>query len=248
MFSKKTAATAGHGGWVVNCQDVAGKYGQEGDHTGADCSRCGGSGLVVFNPDTYAVRPFDKRTGARKTAAQPSNVGGRDCDPVVIRDQIGMMNVLAISGGRWSGIQGGNGKPVGIELPVAYGYKVRVYLADDDTYTVQRVHRDNVKGEIEGVYADMVGEMAYQASCFQNVSFGGHVKGGSRKTAVAAGYYLLGPTGGVIAGPFATLVEAEGQVPATKASAVDYKSGIEDPEWEAYKAKPFPYTLNTVNG
>jgi hypothetical protein len=107
----------------------------------------------------------------RHTAEVPSNVGSRDMDPKVLRDQIGMGNVLSISGGRWSPITGRSGKPVGIELPVSSGYKVRVYLADDDTYTVQRVFRENVKGEQTGVYADQVGEAAYRAGMYRSGNF-----------------------------------------------------------------------------
>lgn len=90
----------------------------------------------------------------------------RDCDPQVLLDQIGRMNVLAISGGR---IQVADD---GVVLPVGCGYSVRVFLAADDTYTVRRVFKRGpkewVKGEATGVYFDQVGETAYRASCFRN--------------------------------------------------------------------------------
>lgn len=87
--------------------------------------------------------------------------------------QIGQMNVLAISGGRVEPIPGG------VRLPVSQGYAVEVFLdCVSDTYEVRRTRTINgerqVLGEVKGVYFDSVGEMAYQASCFVNVAFGGH--------------------------------------------------------------------------
>lgn len=83
--------------------------------------------------------------------------------------QIGRMNVLAISGGRVTAL------PDGVELPVGYGYSVRVrYNRGGDDYTVQRVFKragvEFDKGSREGVYCDEVGNFAYYASCFRNDS------------------------------------------------------------------------------
>lgn len=108
------------------------------------------------------------------TTSIPSDVGHRDFDPKTTLDQIGKMNVLGVSGGKVNTIHDADGKSVGLELPVSSGYKVRVFLRDDDTYTVQRVHRDNVKGEQSGVYADEVGEAVYQAGMYKSNPFGGH--------------------------------------------------------------------------
>lgn len=84
----------------------------------------------------------------------------------VIAHQIGAGNVLAISGGRIAAL------PDGIELPVAYGYRVRVHLTPVDDYRVERVlvrgARTYGKGERDGVYCDQVGEVAYRASCFNS--------------------------------------------------------------------------------
>ena len=95
----------------------------------------------------------------------------RECDAQVLLDQIGPMNVMAISGGR---VQV---RTTGITLPVSAGYRVTVNLAANDTYIVRRVFtrsgREWVKGEMTGLYCENVGEVAYQASCFRNVSFGG---------------------------------------------------------------------------
>ena len=89
--------------------------------------------------------------------------------------QIGRMNIFAISGGR-VGVIRENGETVGIELPVSNGYRVSIKLGWDDTWTVSRQFvRAGVvfeKGTLSNVYADQVGEIAYQASCFKNVEFG----------------------------------------------------------------------------
>lgn len=94
----------------------------------------------------------------------------RPCDAQEVKAQIGRMNILAISGGR-VGIS-----ETGIELPVSSGYRVMINLDWNDTYTVQRILvRKGVatlKGAVEGVYCDEVGEVAYQASCYKNVKFG----------------------------------------------------------------------------
>ena len=102
-------------------------------------------------------------------AADPGEAGMAECDTQTLVDQIGHMNILAISGGRLLA------RPSGITLPVSSGYSVTVDLAAGDTYTVRRVFvragKRTVKGERSGVYCDQVGEMAYQASCYRNVEF-----------------------------------------------------------------------------
>lgn len=103
-----------------------------------------------------AVRPFDEGT---------------------LLAQIGRGNVFAISGGR-VGVWKPNGECMEVELPVSSGYLVRIVLAGDDTYTVERILRrrpkgqtarvDKVMGRMEGVYCDQVGEVAYYASCYRS--------------------------------------------------------------------------------
>lgn len=100
-------------------------------------------------------------------------VGFRETGPeqrAEILRQITTGNVLAISGGRAIPL------PDGVELPVSNGYSVRTRLAGNDTYTVQRVFSrggtETVKGELTDVYAEDVGETAYQASCFHDGPFG----------------------------------------------------------------------------
>ena len=106
---------------------------------------------------------------------------GRPFNEDVLLDQIGRRNVLGISGGR-VGVWKPNGETVEVELPVSRGYLVRITLAWDDTYTVERVLRrrpkgqtskqETVKGRVTGVYCDNIGEVVYNASCYVNVPFG----------------------------------------------------------------------------
>lgn len=98
-------------------------------------------------------------------------------NPRVTMGQIGVGNYLAISGGRYK-TPHCNGQCMALELPVGQGYTVRVTLAANDTYTVQRIMRRGdktwVKGTITDVYAEDLGETAYVASCYRNRSFGEH--------------------------------------------------------------------------
>ena len=84
--------------------------------------------------------------------------------------QIGRMNLLAISGGR---VRLEDGILV---LPVGQGYRVEIELTDRDDYTVRRVFvragKKFIKGEVERVYCDNIGEVAYVASCYVNREFG----------------------------------------------------------------------------
>lgn len=92
------------------------------------------------------------------------------CAPFTILEQIGRMNILAISGGRVLR------RETGVTLPVSNGYRVTVDLAANDTYTVRRIFqrgsRTWIKGELTDVYCDQVGEQAYRASCFRSDDFG----------------------------------------------------------------------------
>ena len=105
---------------------------------------------------------------------------GRDFNVDELIAQIGMRNVYAISGGRViiDGATYDNEYKTTqeVELPVGYGYRVRINLDWDDTWKVSRIFvrkgKYTVKGVQTGVYFDAVGEVAYKASCFQNVEFG----------------------------------------------------------------------------
>jgi hypothetical protein len=103
----------------------------------------------------------------------PEGSGLRDLDITATVRQIGSMNVLSVSGGRVGRLVK-DGEVVGLELPVSNGYKVRVFLDASDTYTVQRVWREKVKGEQTDVYAEEIGEVVYQAGMFRSNDFGGH--------------------------------------------------------------------------
>ena len=83
-------------------------------------------------------------------------------------DQIGAMNILAISGGRVRAIDENT-----IHLPVSNGYVVEVaYLPGRDLYKVSRLLKRGAKvfqkGSIEDVFAEDLGEIAYLTSCFRS--------------------------------------------------------------------------------
>jgi hypothetical protein len=101
---------------------------------------------------------------------------GRPFNEDELIDQIGRMNIYAISGGRVGITKNDQGETVEMELKVGKGYRVSITLGWDDTWTVSRqfVRKGIVsdKGTLTGVFADQVGEIAYKASCFVNVQFG----------------------------------------------------------------------------
>jgi hypothetical protein len=104
-------------------------------------------------------------TGYKIDAAKPEGAY-LPCDPRELVAQIGKMNVWAISGGRVIVAS------EGILMPVAQGHWVTVHLMADDTYPVRhayhRAGKTTWKQEWEDVYADMVGDVAYEASLWQN--------------------------------------------------------------------------------
>ena len=101
---------------------------------------------------------------------------GRPFNEDELINQIGHMNIFAISGGRVGITKNNQGETVEVELKVGKGYRVSISLGWDDTWTVSRqfVRKGVVsdKGTLTGVFADQVGEIAYKASCFVNVQFG----------------------------------------------------------------------------
>jgi hypothetical protein len=90
-----------------------------------------------------------------------------ECDSETLISQIGMNNIFAISGGRVTV------RETGITLPVSNGYSVTIDLHANDTYTVRRIFtragKVSIKGQVQGIYCDEIGEISYQASCFRNV-------------------------------------------------------------------------------
>ena len=96
--------------------------------------------------------------------AEPDNF--TDCDAQTLKAQIGMGNILAISGGRVIV------RKTGITLPCRYGYAVTIDLAANDTYTVRRLFtksgRTWLHGERTDDYCEEVGEVAYRAGMFRD--------------------------------------------------------------------------------
>lgn len=96
---------------------------------------------------------------------------GRDLDWSTLKAQMGLMNLLAISGGRAYRVG-----PSTIDLPVSSGYRVRITLAANDTYTVTRLMKrggkEFIKGTMTDVYCDQVGNIAYAASSYKSYGFG----------------------------------------------------------------------------
>jgi len=79
--------------------------------------------------------------------------------------QIGGRTFLAVSGGRWTHDDSD------LLLPVSNGYRVRVALMADDTYTVSREFvrsgRVWVKATESGVYCDQLSESVWRLHCFR---------------------------------------------------------------------------------
>ena len=104
----------------------------------------------------------------------------REMDPQVTLRQIGPWNVAAISGGRWHKDEYVLGERFfDIILPISSGYRVRIALAADDTYTVTREMKRGAKMFVKGVqtnvYCDELGEVCYQASSYKSNNFGAHI-------------------------------------------------------------------------
>lgn len=108
------------------------------------------------------MRPTVRYSDTMTTTTNPYDTG-RDIDFQALVAQIGRMTYGAICGFRKARRLG----PSTIEMVVGNGYRVRVTLAADDTYTVERVvaRSGNVKGRAEGVYCDQISDVAYAASC-----------------------------------------------------------------------------------
>lgn len=109
---------------------------------------------------SYSISQTMNIYAASQTAPETGDMNAEECVA-----QIGRMNVGAISGGRVIATDNA------IVMPVANGYHVVVSLDIDDTYTVRQVFtrkgKATIKGEWSGIYCDMIGEVAYQASCFR---------------------------------------------------------------------------------
>lgn len=104
----------------------------------------------------------------RELNATTDHTEGTDdrCDARTLVQQIGMRNILAISGGRV--YDTGHG----VILPVSNGYKVVVDLMAGDTYRVRRLFIRGtkvwLKGERTEVYCEDLGTVARMAASFES--------------------------------------------------------------------------------
>lgn len=94
----------------------------------------------------------------------------RECNNQLLINQIGMMTILGVSGGRIIL------RETGITLPVSHGYKVEIDLAWNDTYIVKRTLTRGAKYTIKGQQTDVhfpeLSEIVWNASCYKNIEFG----------------------------------------------------------------------------
>lgn len=101
---------------------------------------------------------------------------GRPCEAREIIRQIGVMNLLGVSGGRWGVIRDSYGEEIGVIIPCGTNREVEVTLSFWDTYTVRRYRRvvkgaqrgnDVLEFEATNIYCDEVGEQVWQSSIFR---------------------------------------------------------------------------------
>jgi hypothetical protein len=101
---------------------------------------------------------------------------GRPCEAREIIRQIGALNLLGVSGGRWAVIRDSHDDEIGVRMPCGTNREIEVILSFWDTYIVRR-YRTIVKGERRGqdimefeaqdVYCTEVGETVWQASIWR---------------------------------------------------------------------------------
>jgi len=127
---------------------------------------------VTTNP-----RRYDVKISPAQLRMLTKTADGRSCDHRVIAQQIGIMNLLAISGGKTFPIYSTDRDDVvGLRLPIDGTRRVDVILDWSDTYSVRRIRTiasgarrgsDVVEFEQSDVFADEVGQVAYSASCWK---------------------------------------------------------------------------------
>ena len=98
---------------------------------------------------------------------------GRPCEAREIIRQIGVMNLLGVSGGRWGVIRDSYSEEIGVIIPCGTNREVEVTLSFWDTYTVRR-YRTIVNGARRGesiveheatdIYCDQISEAVLVAS------------------------------------------------------------------------------------
>ena len=122
------------------------------------------------------TREIDTKIGV----VPPKGTGARTFVAQQTIDQIGRANILAVSGGRITFLYKGkttrSTSLVGLEFPVDRDHSVRVFLAHDDTYTVQRLQGNEAVGTEEDLYFFNVGDAVYRAGMYHTTSFGKDVR------------------------------------------------------------------------
>ncbi len=80
-----------------------------------------------------------------------------------------------------------NGEFIGfLFLDTDKHHAVQVWLAGDDTFTIERCRDGAVIGRLASIHLENVQELAWRASCFQDSEFGGHDPTVTAKRAGAA--------------------------------------------------------------
>jgi hypothetical protein len=102
----------------------------------------------------------------RKNKMAEKDTEFRPVNGAELLQQLGRNNLLAISGGRVIR------RETGVTLPISNGYSLTIDLAWNDTYTVRRIFtrsgKATIKAQLEGVYCEDLGDVAYYGSCFRS--------------------------------------------------------------------------------
>jgi len=93
-----------------------------------------------------------------------------------LRQQIGMMTIGGVSGGRFVAHTNADGEVMSVSLPEGHGREVVVRLNFWDYYEVFRVLNGRVLGVETDVDCTQISESVYRAGMFVNVSFGADIK------------------------------------------------------------------------
>jgi hypothetical protein len=117
-----------------------------------------------FPPESSRQKPNTYRKRKNKMAQNEPEF--RPVNGAELLQQLGRNNLLAISGGRVIS------RESGVTLPISNGYSLTIDLAWNDTYTVRRIFtrsgKATIKAQLEGVYCEDLGDVAYYGSCFRS--------------------------------------------------------------------------------
>jgi len=101
---------------------------------------------------------------------------GRPCDIDEIKAQLGMMTMLAVSGGRVAHLTNEQGETVGALLPITHDRRIEVVLDYSDTYIVSRIrfvkrgkdaNTEIVEARTPMVYCDNLAEIVLDLSSWK---------------------------------------------------------------------------------